>query len=91
MQTLNFFCWALWSRESTDGSSAGLEVAGIAIAAFLGAGGRERQRETDDSSSQVVVPLLCVRNFVPLCSSFLIPLCRGTGRTIISQAVMLHC
>lgn len=27
------------------------------------------ERETDDSSSQVVVPLLCVRNFFPLCSS----------------------
>lgn len=45
LKPLNFFCWALWSRESTDGSSAGLEVAGIAIAAFLGAGGREAERD----------------------------------------------
>lgn len=43
-EPFNFFHSVLCSRESTDGSSAGLEVAGIAIAAFLGAGGRERQR-----------------------------------------------
>lgn len=85
-----FFCSFLCSREGTDGSSAGIEVAGIAIAAFLGAGGRERERLM---THQVRWFCLCCVSEIssPSAAIFLISLCRGTRRTIILQVVMLHC
>lgn len=90
LKPFNSFCSVLCSREGTDGSSAGLEVAGIAIAAFLGAGGRERERLM---THQVRWLCLCCVSEIsfPSAAGFLIPLCRGTRRTIISQGVMLNC